>query len=83
MNQMLDACLVILAILALALIVSAGSRRDDTDAAEGHRSGMRPHVDARTGCHYLSKPFGGITPRMGPDGKQICERVPTVTESGR
>ncbi len=43
--------------------------RDSTDGED--RSGMVPHIDARTGCEYLSVPGGGITPRMD-HGEQIC-----------
>lgn len=28
--------------------------------------------DPKTGCHYLITPAGGITPRLGADGKQLC-----------
>lgn len=44
---------------------------DDTDAP-GRRSGMRLSTDYRTGCQYLASPWGGITPRMDRNGKQIC-----------
>lgn len=49
---------------------------DDTDdVVAGKRSGMILHVDHRTGCHYLSMGrFGGITPRLNPDGSQVCTR---------
>ena len=65
--------------LACLLVVGAGivglaTQRDDTDAVDSPRSGMYPHIDARTGCHYLSRPFGGITPRLDREGKQICDR---------
>ena len=46
---------------------------DDTDNGRFERSGMILYVDARTGCHYLSKPFSVLVPRMGADGKQVCE----------
>ena len=51
--------------------------RDDTDAQSwGERSGMMPMTDARTGCQYLSVSGGGITPRLGRDGRQIgCGEV--------
>lgn len=44
-------------------------QRDSTDGAT--RSGMRPHVDAATGCEYLSAPGGGITPRLDSDGRHM------------
>lgn len=46
---------------------------DDTDGPD-KISQMRPHVDALTGCQYLSVAGGGITPRMDEHGKQICNR---------
>lgn len=45
---------------------------DDTDGRS--LSNMRPHVDALTGCQYLSVAGGGITPRMDEDHKQICKK---------
>lgn len=37
--------------------------------------GMDLHIDARTGCHYLSRRNGGLTPRLQADGRQLCEGV--------
>lgn len=49
-------------------------KRDDTDGAE--RSGMKPHVDAATGCQYLSVAGGGITPRLNADGQHMgCRQL--------
>lgn len=45
---------------------------DSTDESRWGRSGLRLHVDALTGCHYLSTMFGGPTPRLDSEGKQIC-----------
>jgi hypothetical protein len=45
--------------------------RDSTDTVD-QRSNMRLHTDALTGCQYLSVVGGGITPRMGRDGQQMC-----------
>jgi hypothetical protein len=45
--------------------------RDDSDTVN-RRSGMDVHRDALTGCEYLSRQFGGLVPRMGADGKQVC-----------
>jgi hypothetical protein len=49
--------------------------RDDTDPPEGV-SGMDLHIDARTGCHYLSRRSGGLTPRLQADGTHLCEARP-------
>lgn len=46
---------------------------DDTDGPD-EISHMQPHVDALTGCQYLSVAGGGITPRMDNQGKQICNK---------
>lgn len=56
-------------ILGTALILYAMGG-DSTDGAQ--RSNMKLHTDAMTGCQYLSVSGGGITPRLGLDGKQIC-----------
>jgi hypothetical protein len=48
--------------------------RDSSDGPHD-RSGLIPHTDAFTGCQYLSKPLGGITPRMDANGRQVgCRR---------
>lgn len=47
---------------------------DATDDAEtGARSGLALHTDHGNGCQYLVTRQGHITPRLGSDGKQICE----------
>lgn len=46
--------------------------RDDTDAP-GKRSGLNLYTDNKTGCQYLSAPFGrALTPRLDANGQQIC-----------
>lgn len=45
--------------------------KDSTDPPNG-RSGMVIKIDNLTGCQYLES-YQGLTPRMDPDGKQICE----------
>jgi hypothetical protein len=44
---------------------------DSSDYPPGH-SGVRIHVDALTGCHYLSTSRGGVTPRLNTAGNHIC-----------
>ncbi len=46
--------------------------QDDTDSY-GNRSGLGLRRDHGTGCQYLESRFGGLTPRLGADGRQICE----------
>ena len=43
------------------------------DAVNGVRSGMTLHIDHETGCHYLGRFFGGVTPRLDWDGSHICK----------
>lgn len=47
-----------------------GFGADATDGRE--RSGLALRTDYQTGCQYLVSPWGGITARLAPDGKQIC-----------
>lgn len=51
-------------------LVGACTPKDDTDPPEG-RSGMSLHTDHLTGCQYLSKPLGGITPRVDGRGRHL------------
>ena len=44
--------------------------KDSTDGEA--RSGLSIHTDALTGCQYLSR-SSNLTPRLGKDGKQLCE----------
>lgn len=47
---------------------------DSTDN-DGERSGFRLMTDNLTGCQYLQAGiFGGLSPRLDADGKQICDR---------
>lgn len=45
--------------------------KDDTDPPGG-RSGLALKIDHGTGCQYLVASWGGITPRLDRDGKQVC-----------
>lgn len=65
----------LLAFWALSLVLGLVAEPDSTDTPDGARSGMSLHVDHRTGCQYLSKPFGGITPRLDANGKHMCSRM--------
>ena len=63
---------VIPVLLVFLLVASCSANKDDTDPTEG-RSGLALHTDNLTGCQYLAKPFGGITPRLDAQGKHICK----------
>lgn len=64
--------------LALSVVFQAGidavglRALDATDNANGARSGVRLRTDHGTGCQYLETSGGGITPRLGRDGVQVC-----------
>lgn len=61
--------------LTFAFMPSSPMPYDDTDNPP-NRSGMILYTDSLTGCQYLSvSRSGGITPRMGANGKQICGEV--------
>lgn len=62
--------LVLLTFLCTQLLDLAEVGYDDTDGDQS-RSGMALHVDAKTGCEYLSAQFGGITPRLDTSGKHM------------
>lgn len=65
----------LLIFLALLAVVSACSPRDDTDPTGWRRSGMTLFTDNMTGCQYLGRPFGGITPRLDGAGRHVgCKR---------
>ncbi len=61
-------------VLAIVVIDALRPRPfDDTDDLKNQaRSGVRLIVDHGTGCQYLTTFAGGITPRLGRDGKQVC-----------
>lgn len=47
---------------------------NETDASPRERSGMTVHRDAVTGCQYVSRFLGGMTPRLDAAGKPMCGR---------
>jgi hypothetical protein len=51
---------------------------DDTDDPRGTRSNMGLLRDHGTGCQYLRVRGSGITPRLNPDGTQVCTRKETA-----
>lgn len=56
--------------MLLMVAINTWRVRDDTDGPK-ERSNMRLHTDHKTGLQYLNAPGGGLTPRMGVDGKQM------------
>lgn len=61
---------VLLLVVLLVGALTSGSERDSTDPPGG-RSGMALHIDHATGCEYLSKSRGGITPRLDGQGRHM------------
>ena len=50
---------------------------DATDwPTKNKRSGLTLFIDYGTGCHYIqTSPFQPLQPRLGQNGKQVCEYV--------
>lgn len=71
--QIQSILVLVIAIGVLMILLSSfiTNPRDNTDPPNG-RSGMMLLTDHMTGCQYLYR-HGAITPRMGKDGKQLCE----------
>ena len=69
-----------LAIVALAIVLARAAMehlpwRSNVDARTG-TPGLAVETDAGTGCDYIVTPWGGIMPRTGADGKQVCHPNP-------
>lgn len=45
---------------------------DNSDKDFFTRSDMSIKTDYLTGCQYLTTSWGGITPRLDKNGKQVC-----------
>lgn len=58
--------------LTITLLYNAFAPHDSTDPKGGGRSGLGLKIDHGTGCHYLTAAWGGVTPRLDAQGKQIC-----------
>ena len=57
-------------LLAIGLALDPGY--DDTDDVEnGDRSGMALYTDHQTGCQYLGRFFGALTPRVDGNGNHL------------
>lgn len=39
-------------------------------------AGLLVETDRGTGCQYIVTPWGGIVPRTGADGRQVCAAKP-------
>lgn len=70
LSRMIYWGILLFAVLMLADSTIGLGGYDSTDTGKV-RSGMKPMVDAATGCEYLHVAFGGVTPRIGAAGKQM------------
>jgi len=60
-------------IIIIIMILNDDFKRNTTDFPfPDKRSNMELHIDALTGCHYLSSKNGGLTPRLSSNGNHIC-----------
>ncbi len=72
MNRFISWFLIIFELLSLHRYINGSPAKDSTDPENG-RSGLVLHIDNLTGCHYISKPFGGVlTPRVDSHGEHVC-----------
>ncbi|MFN3075874.1 MAG: DUF6440 family protein [Alphaproteobacteria bacterium] len=49
---------------------------DDSDPPGGGYSSFKVVTDNKTGMQYLKTSLGGITPRLGSDGRQLGLKTP-------
>lgn len=61
-------------IALFAIWVSLDRRARTCSPPQGASNDLDVSVsrDPATGCQYLVTPAGGITPRLGVDGRQVC-----------
>ncbi|AHC30508.1 hypothetical protein CC53_gp091 [Rhizobium phage vB_RleS_L338C] len=64
--------MVIGGLFAILINLTSWNEVDATDKSASQRSGVRLVNDYGNGCQYLMSKEGHLTPRMGVDGKQIC-----------
>lgn len=67
----------LVSIVCLCLIIhwATASKRDSSDKDEKNRSGLMIRTDHLTGVQYVETPFGGITPRLNPDGSLVVTKT--------
>jgi hypothetical protein len=61
------------AILALVMLAGCGVEPPPKVKSEQGYMKLNIFVDEETGCQYLYRSRYGITPRLNPDGTQVCE----------
>ena len=63
--------------IMFAIHVHSNGDRNDTDPplAGSRRSDLILYNDSGTGCQYVGRLMGSLTPRMDANGHQICKTV--------
>lgn len=72
---------ILTAMAVLAVLSGCSAQISDNTDPPGGSSGMGLYTDYMTGCQYLSRGSGSLTPRMDADGRQVCITVP-VQQNG-
>ena len=62
-------------LLARAAVTGALPFTTHPDPETG-TAGLLVETDRGTGCQYIVTPWGGIVPRAGADGRQLCGAKP-------
>jgi hypothetical protein len=72
--------------IVVAILVWAWFQPYDStdDTLRKERSGLAIYTDHGTGCQYVGRFFGGLTPRLDKDGKPMCNvALPTGRQRER
>lgn len=65
----------VLAASGFILATLSSSHNNINNISTDEPSNMSLKIDHATGCQYLSNGiFGGLTPRLDKNGRQICEK---------
>lgn len=72
---------IIIGLVVIAMLISSCRPHDDSDRADGKRSGMNIRTDYKTGVQYLETSRGGITPRLHPDGSLVVAPIQQLEQS--
>lgn len=62
-----------LILMVIAALTACGKRPEPSPDQEAVSTGLTVYHDRGTGCEYLRAGSGALTPRLGPDGKQVCK----------
>ena len=73
--------LILVGIAVAAVVLVRGAVTGDLPFAahvdpDTGTAGLLVETDRGTGCQYIVTPWGGIVPRTGADGRQLCRSRP-------